>query len=75
MRFCLKNSQPITVGVFYRPPNQNKFLEEVSNNFNKLFTEKREVIILGDLNINLLENGKYILDRTNFTASEILTLY
>ena len=58
----LPNSHSITIGIFYRPPNQNKFLENISNDFLKLYTEKKEVIILGDININLFQNGKYILD-------------
>ena len=65
----LKNMQPITVGVFYRPPNYNKFLEEISSDFSKMKSEKNEVIILGDLNINLFQNGKYILNKTNPTLS------
>ena len=66
----LKNLQPITVGVFYRPPNYNKFLEELNNDFNKLYTEKNEVIILGDLNINLLQNDNYILNLKNSVDSQ-----
>ena len=71
----LKNLQPITIGVFYRPPNQNRFLEEISNDFNKLYTEKNEVIILGDLNINLLQNGKYTLNKKNLSSSEKVTTH
>ena len=58
----LPNSHSITVGIFYRPPNQSNFLDNISNDFTKLYTEKKEIIILGDLNINLFQNGKYILD-------------
>ena len=29
----LPNLQPITVGIFYRPPNQTRFLELISNDF------------------------------------------
>ena len=66
----LKNMQPIKVCVFYRPPNFNKFVEEITNDFKKLYTEKTEVIILGDININLLQNGKYTLNLKNSIASE-----
>ena len=71
----LKNLQPISIGVFYRPPNQSRFLEEISNDFNKLYTEKNEVIILGDLNINLLQNSKYILNIKNSRLSENVTTH
>ena len=65
VNILLKNLQPIKIGIFYRPPNENKFLENISNDFNKLNLEKNEVIILGDFNINLFQNNKYILNKTN----------
>ena len=52
------NAQSITVGIFYRPPNQNTFLDIIQNDFHKLNTTKNEVYILGDLNINLSTNNK-----------------
>ena len=70
----LKNLQ-ISFGVFYRPPNQNRVLEEISKDFDKLLTEKNEVIILGDLNINLLQNGKYTLNIKNISSSETVTTH
>ena len=71
----LKNLQTISIGVFYRPPNQNRFLEEISKDFNKLHTEKNEVIVLGDLNINFLQNGKYSLNIKNTSSSEKVTIH
>ena len=77
----LPNLHSITVGIFYRAPNQSKFLENVSNDFIKLYTEKKETIILGDLNINLMHNGKYILQEsknsllTNTTPHTLLKQY
>ena len=50
----LKNLHPITLSILYRPPDQNRFLEELSNDLNKLNLEKTEMILLGDININLL---------------------
>ena len=61
----LPNSHPITVGIFYRPPNRNKFLETIFNDFTILNSEKKEIVILGDMNINLLQNGKYIFGNKN----------
>ena len=77
----LPNLHSITVGIFYRAPNQSKFLENVSSDFIKLYTEKKETIILGDLNINLMHNGKYILQEsknslfTNTTPHTLLKQY
>ena len=58
----LPNSKPITVGIIYRPPNQNNFLELFSEQINNLDLEKNEIYILGDLNYNLHHKGKYIFD-------------
>ena len=77
----LPNSHSITVGIFYRPSDQSKFLEAIFNDFNKLYTEKRELIILGDFNINLFYNGKYLLDgnktslRDSTATHPLLKLY
>ena len=48
---------------FYRLPKQAQFIETVNDNFHKLGVENKEVYILGDLNINILVNGKYLFDK------------
>ena len=50
----LPKSKPFTVGIFYRPPSQNNFLNLLKEDFDKLNPEKKELHILGDVNINLL---------------------
>ena len=57
----LPKFKPIAIGIFYRPPNVNNFLEILSNDFKKVDIRKKEIYILGDFNINLLQNGKFIL--------------
>ena len=49
----LPKTKPITVGIIYRPPNQNNFLQTLNGNLTKLDTLKKELYILGDFNINL----------------------
>ena len=56
----LPKTKPFIVGIFYRPPNKSKFLENITDDFSKLHTENNDVFILGDMNINLSKNGKYI---------------
>ena len=59
----LPKSKPFTVGFFYRHPNQNNFLDLVYDDFHKLNPERKEIYILGDMNINVLVNGKSYLDK------------
>ena len=53
--------KPIAVGIFYRPPNSNDFLNLLSNSFQQIDLNKKEIYLLGDFNINLLQNAKFIL--------------
>ena len=53
--------KPISIGIFYRPPNANTFLETFQNDLNLIDFKKFEVYFLGDFNINLLLNNKFLL--------------
>ena len=53
--------KPIAVGIFYRPPNESDFLNLFSNDFQQIDSKTNEIYLLGDFNINLLQNGKSIL--------------
>ena len=52
---------PITIGIFYRSPNENNLLNIFSNEFQHIDSKTNEIYVLGDFNNNLLENGKFIL--------------
>ena len=57
----LPKTKLITVGiVYYRPPNQTNFIKTLNQNFAKLDTTDKETYILGDFNINLYHNGKFM---------------
>ena len=56
-------TKPITIGIIYRSPNQSKFLYIFEENLPKLNSSYREIYFLGDFNINLFENGKYVLNK------------
>ena len=61
----MPHTKPITIGAICRPPNQSKFLDTFEENLPKLNTSYREIYFLGDFNINLFENGKYIFDKSS----------
>ena len=65
----LPKSKPITIGVFYRPQNQANFMELIVKRFSLLNLKDNEIYLLRDFNINLLQNGNYILNRKG-TACE-----
>ena len=69
----LPKVKPIAIGIFYRPPNVNNFLEILSNDFTKVDIRKKEIYILGDFNINLLQNGKFILKENQSNIFKIDT--
>ena len=61
----LPETKPITVGIVYRPPNQTNFIKTLNQNVAKLDKTNKETYILGDFNINLCHNGKYIICKNN----------
>ena len=60
----LPKTKALMVGIFYRPPDQINFLELLSQDFENLDFSNRELFFLGDFNINLYKNGKYILGKS-----------
>ena len=51
----------IAIRIFYRPPNENDFLNIFSNEFQQIDSKANEIYLLGHFNINLLQNEKLIL--------------
>ena len=51
----------VTLIVIYRPLNQTDFVKTLNGNTAKRDTTNKETYILGDFNINLYHNGKYII--------------
>ena len=45
----------------YRPPNENDFFNTFSKEFQKIDSKTNEIYLIRDFDINLLENGKFIL--------------
>ena len=56
----LPKTKPILIGILYRPPKQSKFLDKLSTAISETDNfDAQEVYILGDLNINLVNNQKH----------------
>ena len=51
--------KPIAVGIFYKTPNSNDFLNLLSNSFQQINLNKKEMYLLGDFNINLFQNENF----------------
>ena len=75
LEILLPKVKPIAFGIFYRPPNINNFLEILSNDFKKVDIRKKVIYILGDFNINLLQNGKFILKENQSNIFKIDTTH
>ena len=56
----LPKTKPILIGKLYRPPDQSKFLDNLSTSISQTCSfNEQEVYILGDLNINLINSQKH----------------
>ena len=68
----LPKTSPVTVGIMYRPPSQTNFLEILNKIFEKVSLDKKEIYILGDFNINMYHNNRYIVCDNNTISSKVL---
>ena len=66
----MPKSKPITIDVFGRRPNQANFMELIVKVFSLLNLKDNEIYLLGDFNINLLQNENYILNRKGMAACQ-----
>ena len=57
-------TKPISVGIIYKPASQSQFLQQIITEFEALDLDN-EIYVLGDFNINLLFQGKYVLNKSN----------
>ena len=65
----LPKTMPMTVGMVYPPPSQTSFLEIMNEHFYKLDAINKETYILGDFNVNLYLNNKYVFEKCPTTVS------
>ena len=65
----LKNTKPFIFGTIYNPPDSSKHLSKnfnffLSKTLQSIDSEKRESIIMGDMNVNyLIENDHEVIKR------------
>ena len=53
-KILIRKVKPIAIGIFYRPPHANDFLDTLSNVFQQIDNNANEIYLLRDFNINLL---------------------
>ena len=70
----LPKTKPITIGIIYRPPDQNNFLQTLNENFAKLDTLKKELYILGDFNVNFYQNQNHARCKSNTLVSATVSM-
>ena len=68
----LPKTKPMAIGIVYRPPSQTSFLETMNEHFHKLDTINKETYILGDFNINLYLNNKYVFEKYSTIVSNTI---
>ena len=66
----LPKTKPIFEGIIYRPPNNINSLECFNKHLDDINLDN-EIFLLGDFNINLLHNGKYILKENQAMQNRI----
>ena len=69
----LPKTTHITVGIMYRPPSQTNFLEILNMTFENVDIYKKEIYILGDFNVNMYYNNRYIFRDDNTISSKFLS--
>ena len=77
IELLILKTKPITIWIIYKPPDQTKFLEILSDSLNSFNMLSEEWHILGDLNKNLYEKdstlgqqNKNIIKSTSRISSE-----
>ena len=56
-------TKPSSVGIVYKPLSQSQFLQQMIAEFEALDLDN-EIYVLGNFNINLLFQDKYVLNKS-----------
>ena len=59
----LPKTKPVSIASAYKPPTDNHFLDFLSKGLNDFNLMKNDLFILGNANINILDNSHNILDK------------
>ena len=68
MDLLLPKIKPISVGVVCRPPKDTNFLQLFAEILNSLNVLENEILVLGDMNMNILQNGGNLFERNAKTS-------
>ena len=58
----LPKTKPVSIAIAYKPPTDNHFLDFLSKGLNDFNLMEEDLFILGNANINILDNGHNILE-------------
>ena len=58
----LSKTKPISIAIVYKPPTDNHFLDYLSRGLYDFDLMENDLFILGDTNINILNNGENVFD-------------
>ncbi|XP_057294623.1 uncharacterized protein LOC130623152 [Hydractinia symbiolongicarpus] len=80
LEICPKNAKSYLLPVIYRPPDNSKYLnKDFSSLLSDVLSLKldgiKEVIILGDLNVDFLKKNDHVGIKTALTLHVTMTLY
>ena len=70
MDILLPKTTSIVAEIIYRPPNNILFKEYFNKHLDDINVDN-EVFLLGDFNVSLLHNGKYILKENEAIQNQI----
>ena len=63
MDLLFPKTKPKSKGIVYRPPKDAIFLQLFAEILNSLNVSENEIFVLGEMNINILENGINLLEK------------
>ena len=61
-------TKPISVGIVYRPPKDTNLLQLFAAILNSLNILENEISLIGEMNINILQNNLNLLERNVNTS-------
>ena len=59
----LPKTKPVSIAIVYKPPTDNRFLDYLFKGLNDFNLMENDLFILGNTNINILDNGENILNK------------
>ena len=69
-----KAQKSFLLGYTYRPPSSNQsWIDDFEGILEQIYTENKEIIMLGDFNLNMLDNSNIVHNWLQFTDSVNLT--